>query len=232
LDGQSQDLRREWQVGNTSLHLDEVVSPEGGSMLRRTFTLEGFNRAVLVGALSGKLKINGQEVSIAGYHDWFSHHTLDISAYICEGINEIEMAYSKSPLERLELIAYSSEKELKGWHIANAHQLEREDAALEEGVCAGKPVWHTVQFAKPALPADVNAKLKLRLTGMSKGVVWLNGKDLGRYWQIGPQEDYKIPMAWLEDRNELVLFDEAGVSAASIRLLYDSHSHRRWVPIG
>ncbi|WP_350338879.1 hypothetical protein [Paenibacillus sp. UMB7766-LJ446] len=44
----------------------------------------------------------------------------------------------------------------------------------------------------------------LRLTGMSKGTIHLNGHHLGRHLKIGPQEDYKIPVAWLQEENELL----------------------------
>jgi beta-galactosidase len=64
---------------------------------------------------------------------------------------------------------------------------------------------------------------------MSKGYLLLNGRNLGRYWQIGPQEDYKIPIAWLkETSNELVLFDEEGRRPDSVRIFFDVQSERRW----
>lgn len=231
LDSRSYDLRGEWQSEETVVNLGAVLSLPQDSIIHRTFELSGHNRALLVGAISGKLKINGHEIDIAGYQNWFAHHTLDISEYILDGFNEIEMSYVKSPLERLELITYSSEKELGGWQIANVEALEREEADGNSGL-AGKPVWYTTKFEKPQLPDDVNAKMMLRLTGMSKGTIWLNGIDLGRYWQVGPQEDYKIPMAWLQECNELVLFDESGANPANVRLLFDLHSHHRWVQIG
>jgi hypothetical protein len=93
------------------------------------------------------------------------------------------------------------------------------------------PTWHRCKFDWAGLPADVHAKLKLRLTGMSKGSLWLNGINLGRYWQIGPQEDYKIPLAWLKDVNELVLFDEEGRLPAKVKLLFDEQTSRSWVEL-
>ncbi|MCM3626636.1 beta-galactosidase [Paenibacillus glycanilyticus] len=226
--GQSIDLLVDWKHEEATLQLNEVNRLAGGSTIRKTFVMEsGYDRAVLVGAISGKLSVNGKEIKIEGYQDWFLHHTLDISDYLQAGQNVIEMAYVKSPLQRLELLVSSSAKELNGWRIADVGKLNRQAYSGGTGV----PVWHTAQFDKPALPEEVNAKLKLRLTGMSKGTLWLNGINLGRYWQVGPQEDYKIPMAWLKDRNELVLFDENGASPSKVRLLYDQQSAKRWIPI-
>lgn len=56
--------------------------------------------------------------------------------------------------------------------------------------------------------------------------------NLGRYWQIGPQEDYKIPLAWLQDHNELVIFDEEGRQPEKVKLLYDNQSDWHWISVG
>ena len=37
-----------------------------------------------------------------------------------------------------------------------------------------------------------------------KGVVWINGRSLGRFWGIGPQQTLYCPGAWLkQEANEL-----------------------------
>lgn len=38
----------------------------------------------------------------------------------------------------------------------------------------------------------------LCLKGWQKGVVFINGQNLGRYWNIGPQETLYLPGAWLD----------------------------------
>ena len=41
-----------------------------------------------------------------------------------------------------------------------------------------------------------------------KGVVWVNGHNLGRYWNIGPQTRLYCPAPWLKPgRNEVIVFD-------------------------
>ncbi len=49
---------------------------------------------------------------------------------------------------------------------------------------------------------------KLAMGGLRKGQIWLNGRNVCRYWQIGPQEHYKLPASWLESTNELLVLDE------------------------
>ena len=51
-----------------------------------------------------------------------------------------------------------------------------------------------------------------------KGMVYVNGQVLGRYWNIGPQQRLYCPASWLKKgRNEIIVFDmlqiEAGVVA-------------------
>jgi hypothetical protein len=46
------------------------------------------------------------------------------------------------------------------------------------------------------------------LSGYQKGVVWVNGHNLGRYWNIGPQQRLYCPAGWLNNGlNEIILFD-------------------------
>jgi beta-galactosidase len=41
-----------------------------------------------------------------------------------------------------------------------------------------------------------------------KGIVWINGHNLGRYWDIGPQKKLYCPKSWLvEGLNEIMIFD-------------------------
>ncbi|GAA2143675.1 beta-galactosidase [Kitasatospora kazusensis] len=48
----------------------------------------------------------------------------------------------------------------------------------------------------------------LDLSEWTKGVVWVNGRNLGRYWQLGPQQRLYCPAPWLrQGRNEILIFD-------------------------
>ena len=48
----------------------------------------------------------------------------------------------------------------------------------------------------------------LDLSQWKKGVVWVNGRNLGRFWNIGPQYDLYLPGPWLHrGRNNIVVFD-------------------------
>ncbi len=69
----------------------------------------------------------------------------------------------------------------------------------------GELVFRRSKF-KAAAPHDT----WLDLRGFGRGVVWLNGINLGRYWSIGPQQTIYVPAVWLksgDEENELVVLE-------------------------
>jgi beta-galactosidase len=70
---------------------------------------------------------------------------------------------------------------------------------------------------KPNEPILYKGRFKLLVTGdtyldlskFGKGFVLLNGRNIGKYWNIGPQQTLYIPAGWLKEGvNEIVIFDE------------------------
>ncbi len=55
------------------------------------------------------------------------------------------------------------------------------------------------------------------MSGYSKGIVWINGHNLGRYWDIGPQKRLYCPAPWLKKgENSIVVFDLHAVTSPPI----------------
>uniref|UniRef100_A0A8C0GE97 Beta-galactosidase n=1 Tax=Chelonoidis abingdonii TaxID=106734 RepID=A0A8C0GE97_CHEAB len=68
----------------------------------------------------------------------------------------------------------------------------------------------------------------LKLEGWEKGVVFVNGENLGRYWKIGPQETLYLPATWLHPgNNEIIVFEErmAGRIIQSVDMPYLGRTH-------
>ena len=56
------------------------------------------------------------------------------------------------------------------------------------------------------------------LTNWGKGVVWVNGICLSRFWNIGPTQSAYVPAPYLRDgRNEVVILDLLGPTAPTLR---------------
>ncbi|MBS1509503.1 MAG: beta-galactosidase [Bacteroidetes bacterium] len=55
------------------------------------------------------------------------------------------------------------------------------------------------------------------MSGYSRGVLYVNGHNLGRYWNAGPQQHLYCPASWLKKgNNEIVVFDLLQSSAAMV----------------
>jgi len=78
------------------------------------------------------------------------------------------------------------------------------------------PAFYRGTFAVEGQPADTF----VALDGWTKGVVYVNGFNLGRYWSRGPQRRLYVPGPLLrEGDNEIVVFELHGAEAAEVALL-------------
>ena len=58
---------------------------------------------------------------------------------------------------------------------------------------------------------DIKGEIKdtfLHMKDWTKGVAFINGHNLGRYWELGPQETLYLPAPWLRRGNNEVSFTE------------------------
>ncbi|KZZ84645.1 glycoside hydrolase family 35 protein [Bacillus sp. SJS] len=76
------------------------------------------------------------------------------------------------------------------------------------------------KFYKGSFSADECADTFIDLAGWTKGYVWMNGFNLGRYWQIeGPQGSLYIPGPLLkEGENEILVLELEGTSSSTVEL--------------
>jgi hypothetical protein len=129
---------------------------------------------------------------------------------------------------------------LNGSEIAGSWQMLALDVSPDSFARAepgeGPLLWHHLTFGRPA----GSEPLVLDMGSMNKGIAWLNGQCLTRYWLVPVTESekvhlehdqlqskhehepsqryYHIPAGWLQDQNELLIFEEQGGNAQGIRL--------------
>jgi beta-galactosidase GanA len=73
-------------------------------------------------------------------------------------------------------------------------------------------------FFRGSFTLDHPADTFIDMSNFRKGVVWVNGHNLGRYWDVGPQTRLYCPASWLRaGENEIIVFDLHKTSAAPIR---------------
>jgi beta-galactosidase len=104
--------------------------------------------------------------------------------------------------------------ELKGWQIFKLPLDDKMVSGIKfrGGKTPGPAFWRaTVDIATPA------ADTFLDLRGWGKGVLWLNGHCLARFWNIGPSQTAYVPGCWLHrGKNEIVLLDYTGPQTPEI----------------
>lgn len=75
-------------------------------------------------------------------------------------------------------------------------------------------------FYKGSFTADKLEDTYLDMGKWNKGLVWLNGMCLGRYWNIGPTQTMLVPGSWLKKgSNEVVVFDLFGTQSPALSFL-------------
>lgn len=75
-------------------------------------------------------------------------------------------------------------------------------------------------FYKGSFSTTLSADTYLDMRKWNKGLVWVNGHCLGRYWNIGPTQTIFLPGCWLKNgENEVVIFDLFGASSPQLQSL-------------
>jgi beta-galactosidase len=107
------------------------------------------------------------------------------------------------------------------WQMPQVEQFD-DPPAKPEAV----PTWHRCEFKV----SQTDTPLWVEIAGMSKGQIYLNGYNVGRYFvatstgkKVPPQSRYYLPEPWLntDEPNELILFDEHGQAPTKCKLVYD-----------
>lgn len=92
-----------------------------------------------------------------------------------------------------------------------------------QGQRDGLLTWYRIEFELPERSAAAAASIpwRLLLDASGNGFMWLNGHDIGRHWEIGPQREYYLPECWLNfgagRKNVLMLGLRQTVNGAELR---------------
>jgi beta-galactosidase len=95
-------------------------------------------------------------------------------------------------------------KELKGWQLFSLPFDTIQSVSFKKT----KPVSNTPVLKKGTFDLENTGDTYLDMSNWGKGVVWVNGHNLGRYWGIGPQQTIYVPAEWLKKgRNEIIVLE-------------------------
>jgi len=96
-------------------------------------------------------------------------------------------------------------EELKDWKMYKLpfDDIKYANAGSSKAVAAGIP-----QLKKGFFTVDKAGDTYLDFSKWGKGVVWVNGHNLGKYWEIGPQQTVYVPVEWLKNgKNEIAVLE-------------------------
>jgi beta-galactosidase GanA len=103
---------------------------------------------------------------------------------------------------------------LMGWDV---HPLPMDGEYLERLKFGRRPADRTANFFRGRFELRNVGDTYLDMSGWKKGVVWINGRNLGRYWDRGPQKRLFCPAPFLRPgTNEIVVFDLHALKPAPI----------------
>ncbi|MHA4896641.1 beta-galactosidase [Pedobacter sp. PWIIR3] len=110
----------------------------------------------------------------------------------------------KGITEKVELVNGDVKQELKNWQVYNfpVDYAFQKKAKFKLGTTTG-PAWYRSTFNL------VNTgDTYLDVSTWGKGMVWINGNNLGRFWKIGPQQTLFVPGSFLrKGANEVIILD-------------------------
>ena len=154
----------------------------------------------------------GRELARPAAHDGTQAPVLDI---LVEGMGHINFGQAmidrKGITDRVTLGGMT----LMNWDVFLLPLTERWATSLADGqVDDTRPGLFFRGTFRVEKPADTF----FDTTGYRKGVVFVNGHNLGRYWDIGPQHRLYCPASWLKaGENQVVVFDLLATQAVPIR---------------
>lgn len=103
-------------------------------------------------------------------------------------------------------------KVLQEWQIYPLPFAALPSSGFSSKACEG-PCLYRARFTVPK-PVDTFVDTR----GLSKGNVWVNGHNLGRFWKIGPLGSLYLPASWMRaGENTIEVFDLDGTQGLAVR---------------
>jgi beta-galactosidase len=102
-------------------------------------------------------------------------------------------------------------KVLTGWEIYSLPLKDPDRFEFQAADCSGACLY------RGTLHVEKVGDTFLDTRNFTKGFVWVNGHELGRVWNVGPQKTLYLPGAWLrQGSNDVIVFDLEGAPGRTI----------------
>ncbi|MCO6498265.1 MAG: beta-galactosidase [Chitinophagaceae bacterium] len=232
-------MKKAWNLWNYSLPSINTVQPQPFENFDQNQGLAIY-KTKLIGHKSGRLKIwephdyalvflNGQFIDTV-YRDggrWeVTLPKTDVDTplleIVVEGMGHINFAQfmidRKGITDRVTLNGMT----LMNWETTllplDEEFMRTQKPDMNEKVAADKPC----NFFTGSFNLTEVGDTYFDMSKFTKGVVYVNGHNLGRFWNIGPQQRLYCPASWLKKgKNEIIAFDLHQMQEATIEGVTD-----------
>ena len=120
----------------------------------------------------------------------------------------------KGITEKVEVITDGKATELKDWSVYSLPPFYEfvSNKNYQKGQAVNGPAYYRATFH-----LDKTGDTFLDMQTWGKGMVWVNGHAMGRFWEIGPQQTLYMPGCWLkEGENEIIILDLKGPAETKV----------------
>ena len=120
----------------------------------------------------------------------------------------------KGITEKVEVITDGKATELKDWSVYSLPPFYEfvSNKNYQKGQAVNGPAYYRATFH-----LDKTGDTFLDMQTWGKGMVWVNGHAMGRFWEIGPQQTLYMPGCWLkEGENEIIVLDLKGPAETKV----------------
>jgi len=191
------------------LYRTTIANAQSGEL--RIDELHSYAQIYLDGVIAGTLDrhLNQSSLPIHVTHD---NTRLDI---LVENTGRVNFS-RQLPHERAGIThqVTLADAPLTGWQIYPLPMQNVTSIAYQSRQCTG------ACFYQAAFQVDEPADTFIDTRSLGKGEIFVNGKPLGRFWNIGPQGTLYLPGPWLKKgRNEIVVFDLNGQANPTVPFL-------------
>jgi len=187
------------------LYRKQLIEPVHGQMLQLDH-LQDFAQVYLDGSLIGTLDRHYHQNQIALNTD--APARLDILVENTGRLNSTKaMRDERKGIRGANLDGHP----LTGWQVYSLPM-----ASAPMFVSTSKTGIATPHFASGSFTLSIVGDSFLDVRSLSKGLIWINGHALGRFWDIGPQGTLYVPAPWLnKGENRVVIFELFGTTKAA-----------------
>jgi beta-galactosidase GanA len=115
-------------------------------------------------------------------------------------------------------VTINNEK-IESWEIYNlpfddiTEYSENCSSNIEDSPSSFTPTVYSGEF-----DLDKTEDTFLSTDGWTKGMVWINNHNLGKYWTIGPQQQLYVPKPWLKQgKNKIAILELVGTNSTQVQ---------------